>query len=106
MERQLLRGVATTLLLILRDHPSYGYDLVQQLRARSNGHLSFGEGTVYPLLYALEADGMITGAWKPGVGERKRRVYRLTAKGQRQLERRLADWERFEQGMRFALGGA
>ncbi len=107
MEPQLLRGVATTLvLLVLRDQPSYGYDLVQQLSSRSNHLLTFGEGTVYPLLYSLEQQGMVTGSWKQPTGERRRRIYRLTAAGQRELKRRLADWHRFEEGMRFALRGA
>lgn len=106
MEQQLLRGAATTLvLLILRDRPSYGYDLVQQLSVRSNHLLTFGEGTVYPLLYSLEAQGMVSGSWTQA-GARRRRTYRLTASGKRELKRRLADWHRFEAGMRYALGDA
>jgi PadR family transcriptional regulator PadR len=107
MEQQLLRGVATTLvLLILRDGPSYGYDLVQQMSARSNHLLTFGEGTVYPLLYSLEQQEMVSGSWQQPPGGRRRRMYRLTAAGRRELTRRLADWHRFEQGMRHALRGA
>ncbi len=98
------RGVATTLvLLILRDTPSYGYQLVTEIRARSRDLLSFGEGTIYPLLHNLEDSGMISGSWKPGTGERRRKVYRLTAKGERELEARLADWRRLEQAMGYAL---
>ena len=104
MERQLLRGGATTLvLLLLRDEPSHGYRLVQEIRRRSREHLVFGEGTIYPLLYTLEGSGMIAGGWKSGAGIRRRKVYRLTPKGHRQLARRLEEWERFEKGMRFAV---
>ncbi len=101
------RGVATTLvLLILRDTPSYGYQLVTEIRARSRELLAFGEGTIYPLLHGLEASGMIAGTWKPGTGERRRKVYRLTARGARELENRLADWKRLERAMGYALGSS
>lgn len=107
MEPYLLRGAATTiLLLILRDHPSYGYQLVQEIKRRSKEHLDFSEGTIYPLLYSLEDDGAIKGEWGPGSGDRKRKVYRLTSKGRKDLARRLAAWETFEKGMRLALRNA
>jgi PadR family transcriptional regulator len=107
MDKHLLRGAATTvLLLILRDTPSYGYELVQEIRRRSGEQFDFGEGTIYPLLYSLEEDGAIKGEWAPGVGERRRRVYRLTAKGRKELARRLAAWDRYEKGMKLALRGA
>lgn len=107
IDRHLMRGAATALvLLILRDRPSYGYQIVQDIRSRSKDLFDFSEGTVYPLLYGLESDGVIKGQWEDGIGERRRRVYRLTAKGKKELARRLAAWERYEKGMRIALRNA
>lgn len=104
VDKHLMRGAATTLiLLVLKDGPSYGYQLVQDIKTRSAEAFDFPEGTIYPLLYGLEEDGMITGDWKPGTGERKRKVYRLTAAGRKELERRLSAWERYANGMRAAL---
>jgi PadR family transcriptional regulator PadR len=103
-DKQMQRGAATTLLLvILRDRPSYGYELVTEIRQRSREMFNFAEGTIYPLLYGLEADGAIEGSWDGKKGERRRRVYRLTPKGRKELARRLAAWEHFERAMRTAL---
>lgn len=104
VDKHLLRGAATTLiLLVLRESPSYGYQIVQDIKARSAEAFDFPEGTIYPLLYGLEADGMIKGDWKPGTGERKRKVYRITAAGRGELERRISAWDRYAGGMRAAL---
>jgi PadR family transcriptional regulator, regulatory protein PadR len=103
-DRQLMRGAATTLILvILGEQPSYGYQIVQEISRRSKQLLEFGEGTIYPLLYSLESSGIVKGVWGQGSGERKRRVYELTPKGKKELKRRLASWERYEAGMRAAL---
>lgn len=106
VDKHLMRGAATTLvLLVLRDKPSYGYQIVQDIRARSAEAFDFPEGTIYPLLYGLEADGSIKGEWKPGSGDRKRKVYRLTPAGRKELERRVAAWEKYANGMKVALRG-
>lgn len=107
VDKHLMRGAATTLvLLVLRDSPSYGYQIVQEIKARSAEAFDFPEGTIYPLLYGLEAEGSIKGEWKPGTGERKRKVYRLTAAGRKELDRRINAWEKYASGMKVALRGA
>lgn len=105
-EKHLQRGAATTLvLLVLRDAPSYGYQIVQEIRARSAAAFDFPEGTIYPILYGLESEGSIKGEWKPGVGDRQRKVYRLTAQGRKELERRIDAWQKYASGMKVALKG-
>lgn len=106
IDKHLMRGAATALvLLILRDQPTHGYQLVQEIRRRSKDVFDFGEGTVYPLLYGLESDGIISGKWETVTGDRRRRIYSLTARGRKELEVRLAAWQRYERGMRLALQG-
>ena len=106
LDRSVLRGAATTLvLLILRDTPSYGYQLVQEIRRRSANMFAFGEGTIYPLLYSLEEDGSIAGRWKTALGGRRRKIYSLTPKGRKRLAAATAEWARFEKGMRLAFRG-
>lgn len=106
-DKHLQRGAATALvLLVLRDSPSYGYQIVQEIRARSADAFDFPEGTIYPILHGLEKDGFIKGEWKEGIGDRKRRVYRLTAAGRKELERRLEAWHKYASAMRTALRGA
>lgn len=105
-DKHLQRGAATTLvLLVLKDSPSYGYQIVQEIRARSAEAFDFPEGTIYPILYGLESEGAIKGEWKPGIGDRKRKVYRLTPQGRKELERRVEAWQKYASGMRVALKG-
>lgn len=105
LDRHFVKGGATTLILrILGETPMHGYQIVQAIRARSEGIFDFSEGTVYPLLYALEDKGYVKGAWKEAAGERRRKVYALTPKGKRALGRRLAQWAVFARGMGLVTG--
>src|SRR5438874_12445203 len=93
------------LLAALRDEPRHGYAVIDHLRRRSGGRFDYPEGTVYPALHRLEADGLLTSGWSEVEG-RRRRVYELTAKGARALDGRRRDWERFSQSVGSVLEGA
>jgi PadR family transcriptional regulator PadR len=104
-QRELLKGTTETLILaILRDAPSHGYELVERLRHRSEGIFELGEGTLYPLLYKLEDKGLISGKWESGTGERRKRVYRVTPLGRKELTRRGDEWKSLVHGMNLVLG--
>ena len=63
--RELKKGSLGMLLLhLLRERPSYGYELSERLRTRSGGTLSFDEGAIYPLLHAYERRGLVIGFWE------------------------------------------
>ncbi len=104
-DRELLKGTTETLVLAtLGQQPSYGYELVERLRRQSDGIFELGEGTLYPLLYKLEAKGWIAGKWEAGPGKRRRRVYHITARGRRRLARRSEQWGELVRGMTLILG--
>ena len=104
-QRELLKGTTETLILaVLRDNPGHGYELVDRLRRRSEGIFELGEGTLYPLLYKLEDQGLISGKWEMATGERRKRVYRITPRGRKQLARRSEEWTSLVQGMSLVLG--
>ena len=104
-QRELLKGTTETLILAaLQESPSHGYELAERLRRRSEGVFELGEGTLYPLLYKLEARGWIAGKWEAGSGERRRRVYRITPHGKKRLVERTAEWKTLVQGMTLVLG--
>jgi transcriptional regulator len=104
-QRELLKGTTETLILaVLRDAPSHGYELIERLRERSAGVFELGEGTLYPLLYKLEDKGLISGKWESGSGQRRKRVYRITPRGRKQLSRRSQEWKSLVQGMSLVLG--
>ncbi len=94
IERELMRGAGPVAVLqLLAGGERYGYELVRLLERQSNGVLAMGQGTLYPLLYNLEAKGLITSRVRPGPNGRPRRYYRLTDRGRRRLAREQRQWE-------------
>jgi PadR family transcriptional regulator len=94
-----LRGHVDLLLLsVLEDEQAHGYRLAEALRIRSGGAFDLPEGTVYPSLYRLERNGLVSSRWQRAEG-RRRRVYRLTSRGTRELARRRDDWRAFARAM-------
>jgi DNA-binding PadR family transcriptional regulator len=92
MEGDALRGHLELLLLAALDQADqHGYALIEWLRARSDGALDLGEGSVYPALRRLEASGFVASSWRTDGGRRKR-VYRLTKLGQKRLRSEREGW--------------
>ncbi|HVS16476.1 MAG TPA: helix-turn-helix transcriptional regulator [Thermoanaerobaculia bacterium] len=92
---ELVRGAgASAVLALLEDGERYGYQLAEQLATGSDGFLDLGQATLYPLLYNLESKGWIAARWQVAESGRRRKYYRLTAQGRRQLERSRAQWSR------------
>src|SRR5436853_3287477 len=90
IDGDLLRGHLQTLILsALRKGDAHGFEILKRLEDAGSGALQLKEGSLYPALYKLEADGLVKGAWEGADSPRRgprRRVYRLTAKGGRRLE--------------------
>jgi DNA-binding PadR family transcriptional regulator len=93
MEGDALRGHLELLLLAaLAGAEQHGYALIEWLRARSDGALDLGEGSVYPALRRLEAAGSVKSSWRTDGGRRKR-VYRLTKRGEERLRNGRQEWD-------------
>ena len=100
LERELLRGVLPLAVLrLLKRRSMYGYELVSQLAKQSDGVLQLGQSTLYPLLYNLEAQGLIENEWIASESGRDRKYYKLTDKGVKRMKRDLAQWEELVRGM-------
>jgi len=82
------------ILAVLDGGPLHGYAVIEELKARSGGELDLPEGTVYPALHRLERRGLLQSSWSQAEG-RRRRVYRLTPGGRRELESRTREWRAF-----------
>lgn len=105
LDKELLKGATETVLLaVLAQGAGHGYELVRRVRGRSEGVFEFGEGTVYPLLYKLEAGRLIKGVWEPAGGKRRRRVYHITPRGRARLVDRTEQWRHMARGMALILG--
>jgi PadR family transcriptional regulator PadR len=102
MRAEALKGHLDALILgVLAQGPLHGYAVIEELRLRSGGSLDVPEGTVYPALHRLEAAGLLSSAWSDGV--RRRRVYRLTARGRRELGQRRSEWSAFVKAVEAVL---
>ena len=97
--QQLKKGVLEMLVLqLICENPTYGYQLLSALRRRSEDRFILKEGTLYPILYRLEDDGMITSSWSQGEGRvAPKKVYQATPAGRAENQRRQKIWQEFVQ---------
>jgi PadR family transcriptional regulator PadR len=101
----LKKGTAELLILAqLENRPSHGYEIAQQIEARSDGAVSFHVASLYPILYRLERRGSIAGRWVEKAGQRRRRYYTLAAAGRKALGEQRKNWSVFMQAVHAAAG--
>src|SRR5579884_2676739 len=82
------------ILAVLEAQPLHGYAVIEALKARSGGQLALPEGTVYPALHRLEDDGLLKSEWSTASG-RRRRVYSITRRVEKELGARRERWRLF-----------
>lgn len=81
-------------LSVLAEEPLYGYAITKAVAARSGGDIRLSPGVLYPLMARLESQKLVLSTWEEiksdrsdeGAGGRRRKWYRLSAKGRRRLE--------------------
>lgn len=104
-ESQLLKGIAPLVVLeVLSGGQMYGYELSQAIEKRSGEILTLGKGTLYPLLYNLEAKKLIKGRWEDSDSGRKRRYYSITSKGKAQLVGQKEQLRELTTGLKLLFG--
>jgi len=92
----LLHGPLDLLILkTLQPGPTHGCDIAQRIRQVSREVLSVNQGSLYPALHRLEAQGRIASEWGASDNNRRAKFYRLTAAGRRHLAAETETWERF-----------
>jgi PadR family transcriptional regulator PadR len=97
-------GISELLVLKLLDrHEMYGYELAKAVQANTGHAITLGEGVLYPLLHALELQGLLRSR-RNTVAGRARIYYRATAKGQKRLARLVDQWHRTRTALDAALG--
>ena len=88
-----LRRAGLVRLLVLHlsaEGPSYGNRLMERIGALTGGIVAVNPNTMYPLLRALESEGLVAGEWEHPE-RRSRRFYRLTAAGDAERARLAAE---------------
>ncbi len=92
----LLQGTLDLLILkILALGPTHGWDISQRIQQISQDVLRVNQGSLYPALHRLEAQGWIGSEWGTSDNNRQAKYYKLTRAGRRQLAAETEMWERF-----------
>ena len=107
INKSLLSGSTTLLILhLLESGEKYGYEMIDCLEKQSQNVFQMKEGTLYPVLHALEAKGAIRGFDRQTPAGRTRRYYAITDKGRRQLKEETEQWQSFSGAVNTVLGFA
>lgn len=95
--QQLKKGVLEMLVLeLICAGPTYGYELLSKLREGGGQQFALKEGTLYPILYRLEDDGLIQAKWQQGEGRAApKKMYEATETGREENLRRRDVWQNF-----------
>ena len=95
--QQLKKGVLEMLVLkLICREATYGYELLSRLKEGSGGMFVLKEGTLYPILYRLEDEGLIAASWTAGEGKvAPKKIYTATEKGREENLRRQVHWQEF-----------
>jgi transcriptional regulator len=102
---ELKKGTTTLLILsLLEVEQRHGYELSKLLELKTRGVVRVHAASLYPLLYRLEKQGLIEGRWVEKAGERRRRFYRLTRDGRRQLDAQRQSWKEFADAIALVAG--
>jgi PadR family transcriptional regulator PadR len=82
----------------------HGYGVLLRIEQISGGALEIQQGALYPALYRLEHQGLISSEWGTSENNRRARYYRLTAAGRRRLGEETASWNRLVEAIARSLG--
>lgn len=100
---QLLHGVLDMCLMaVIREEPSYGYEMAHKLTERGLGLAS--EGSIYPILSRLQRSAMIEGYLVQSSEGPARKYYRITDKGRTALRTWVDEWRGFRTAVDSVMG--
>ncbi|MGO8698371.1 MAG: PadR family transcriptional regulator [Limisphaerales bacterium] len=93
IRKELVAASAEPLILsLLAKGESYGYAIIQEVKARSEGKLRWTDGMLYPVLHRLERRGLIKARWAQSETGRKRKYYSLKKEGKAAMTTHHEQW--------------
>lgn len=100
-ERQMKKGVLDMMVLqLLTEEKKYGYQLILELREKSGDIFCLKEGTLYPILYRLEDEGLVESRWSEAENKQlPRKYYLMTDKGRQALQEIYQSWRQIADGV-------
>ena len=106
INKELTKGSTAMLVLsVISKRDMYGYQIIKVIGINSDSVFEMNEGTLYPILHALEADKCLESYWCEAEG-RRRKYYKITDKGLKQLAEKEKEWKEFSTAVGKVLGGA
>jgi PadR family transcriptional regulator, regulatory protein PadR len=103
----LIYGTLEMLILkALQHEPRHGLGIADRIHQISSDVLRVEQGSLYPALYRMEAEGLIKAEWGVSDNNRKARYYELTAAGRKRLTSEQEHWERIASAVNLVLRNA
>lgn len=105
--RQMKKGVLDMLVLkLLENGNCYGYQLINELKEKSKGVFLLKDGTLYPILYRLEDEGLAESKWSEAEGKQvPRKYYAITEAGKTALSDMEDTWQHIVEGINNIIEG-
>jgi transcriptional regulator len=102
---QLLPGTLDLLILkAVSLGPLHGYGILLRIEQISRRALLVEQGALYPALFRLVRQGLLTASWGTSDNNRRAKFYELTSAGRKRLRQEADDWNRLVAAMGAALG--
>jgi PadR family transcriptional regulator, regulatory protein PadR len=93
LSKELVAASAEPLILsLLSGGESYGYAIIQEIKARSKERIQWTDGMLYPVLHRMEDEGWITSRWIVAENGRKRKYYSIKKDGKQALKQQREQW--------------
>ncbi len=103
-KNDLIYGTLDMLILkALQHEPRHGLAIADRIQQISAEVLRVEQGSLYPALYRLEAEGWIKAEWGVSDNNRKARFYQLTGAGRKQLTAETEHWARITAAVNVVL---
>lgn len=81
----------------------HGWGITDRLEQGSRGVFQLNQGSLYPALYRLERQGLVTSSWKISENNRRARYYAITPAGRRAFAAEMDKWERQSHAVNLVL---
>ena len=106
IEKTLISGSMGMLVMkLLEKGDMYGYQMIDELRRRSDDTFHLKAGSLYPLLHGLEEKGFVTAYEREASAGKPRRYYHLTAAGHGALHEKENSWNMYAAAVSRVLNG-
>ncbi len=105
-DKSVIGGNMTLLILgLIENRDMYGYEMIEELRSRSDDTFDLKAGTLYPILHGLEEKEFIFSYEKQSENGRKRKYYSITKNGKKLLKDKKEEWKVYSNAVNKVIGG-